>query len=173
MSNSRPWHNTPHLRGRFHPEFPDDLQVIVHEGGPRLTEVQPELMWVKVVGQGGIVYEGELLNAPHNLQAHTLGSHILFLATPGAEHPFLVTAKYLAERKEWKITPCDSCGFPELFDAPSELVSRLFPALETGSQLEGFTTFCPLCGGVQMVQARDEAKQGEGPAGRKWWQVWK
>src|SRR5215471_14876033 len=31
------WREHPLLKSRFHPEFPDDLQVIVHDGGPRLS----------------------------------------------------------------------------------------------------------------------------------------
>jgi hypothetical protein len=31
------WRDDPLLKGRFHPDFPDDLQVVVHDGGPRLT----------------------------------------------------------------------------------------------------------------------------------------
>ncbi len=41
----KPWRSDPLLEGRFHPEYPDDLQVIVHDGGPRLTKNAPELMW--------------------------------------------------------------------------------------------------------------------------------
>ena len=45
-----PWRDDPLLTGRFHPNHPDDLQVIVHEGGPRLSTSPPELIWVRLDG---------------------------------------------------------------------------------------------------------------------------
>ena len=174
MNTSQSWRDDPALRGRFHPDFPDALQVIVHEGGPRLSQATPELMWVRVLGCEGSVYRGQLLNAPHNLSSLQEGSGILFVAPAGAKHPLLVSPKYLSERSSWKISPCDKCGLPELFDAPSDLIARIFPDIPPGSAMEGFTSFCPLCGGVQVVEAASDAtgaKQPEQP-GRSWWRFW-
>ncbi len=44
------WRNHPTLESRFHPEHPDDLEVLVHDGGPRMTDCRPELVWVTVTG---------------------------------------------------------------------------------------------------------------------------
>lgn len=177
MNTSDSWRDDPILRGRFHPDFPDDLQVIVHEGGPRLSQATPELMWVRVLGREGPAYRGQLLNAPHNLSSLREGSSILFLAPAGAEHPLLASPKYLSERLSWKISPCDKCGLPELFDAPSDLIARIFPDIPPGSAMQGFTSFCPLCGGVQVVEAVEAASDAtdtEQPerSGRPWWRFW-
>ena len=43
-----PWRTDPLLAGRFHQNYPDDLQVVVHDGGPRLSVIGPELMWVRL-----------------------------------------------------------------------------------------------------------------------------
>jgi hypothetical protein len=39
-----PWSEHPKLQGRFDPEFPDDLQVIVHHSGPYIPDRRPELV---------------------------------------------------------------------------------------------------------------------------------
>jgi hypothetical protein len=149
----KPWRSDPLLKGRFHPEFPDDLQVIVHDGGPRLTKNTPELMWVSVVGTSGRAYRGKLLNKPHNLSTIKQGEEILFLAGPRGIDPFRVTPTYLKEREHWHVQPCKKCGMPELFDAPSDLIAVIFPDLKGRKDVAemSFTTFCPLCRGVQLV----------------------
>jgi hypothetical protein len=121
-----PWRSDPALLGRFHPEHPDDLQVVVHDGGPRFTKVPPELMWVRVSGTRGGAYVGTLLNQPQGLASVSAGDEILFVCPPGTERPFRTSQKYLAERKDWDVAPCNKCGFGELFDAPSDVSPARF-----------------------------------------------
>ena len=148
-----PWRIDPALEGRFLPDYPDDLQVVVHDGGPRLTETPQELMWVRVTGKCGDAYIGELLNAPQGLKTAKLGGQILFMPANEKNHPFRVTEKYLEERAAWHIRPCNKCGMSELFDAPSDLIAKIFPDLPDPSEVEEmkFTSFCPMCGGLQMI----------------------
>jgi len=148
------------LRGRFLPDHPDDLQVIVHDGGPRITRNRPEAVWVTVTGMDGEVFRGRLLNEPHNLQSVRHGSEIKFVMPTGSEHPIMVTDKYLRERGSWVIDPCQKCGLSELFDAPSDLIRVLFPNTAPDEEVSMFTAFCPLCGGVQLVEKRP------------WWKFW-
>jgi hypothetical protein len=157
--SAHPWRTDSALAGRFHPDYPDDLQVIIHEGGPRLSDRQHELVWVTVTGRHGVAYEGTLLNQPEQLPTLHQGDSILFMAANEGNHPFLVTEKYLREREEWYIVPCDRCGMAELFDAPSDLQATIFPDLPAGANVEMFTSFCPICGGVQGVSSSplDEA----------------
>lgn len=158
----KPWRIDPLLQGRFHPEYPDDLQIVVHDGGPRLTKNPPELMWVSVVGKSGRAYRGKLLNKPHGLASVKQGDEILFLAGPKGIDPFCVTPKYLQEREHWHVLPCNKCGMPELFDAPSDLIAVVFPKLKDQKDVAEmkFTSFCPLCRGVQLVSDKplDESK---------------
>jgi hypothetical protein len=156
-----PWRIDPLLQGRFHPEYPDDLQVVVHDGGPRLTKNPPELMWVSVVGKSGRAYRGKLLNKPHNLTTVRQGEELLFLAGSKEIDPFRVTPKYLKEREHWHVLPCNKCGMPELFDAPSDLIAVIFPNLKDRKDVAEmkFTSFCPLCRGVQLVS--DKPLDGE------------
>jgi hypothetical protein len=152
-NDARPWRSDSLLAGRFHPQYPDDLQVIVHDGGPRFAQTAPELVWVTVTGNHGKAYRGKLLNQPHGLKSVRQGDEILFLAVATAEHPFQVSEKYLAERDDWVIMPCNKCGFAELFDAPSDLIKKVFPnaGKNPNEEMEAFTAFCPLCRGVQVV----------------------
>ena len=56
------WRSHPKLRGRFHPESPDDVQVLVHDGGPRITDRLPETVWVTVTGcEDSGVFIGRIL----------------------------------------------------------------------------------------------------------------
>ncbi|XZE19177.1 hypothetical protein SH449x_004490 [Pirellulaceae bacterium SH449] len=155
MKNSEhPWRTDPALSGMFHPEYPDDLQVIVHEGGPRLTQALPELVWVRVTGKRAGAYEGTLLNQPLHLLSLRLEDKILFLSANVGNYPFMVTEKYLNERRDWYIKACDKCGMRELFDAPSDLQAKIFPHVSTDAEMEMFTSFCPVCGGVQVVSSK-------------------
>ena len=176
------WREHPGLVDRFQPGHPDDLQVIVHDGGPRTTANQPEAVWVRVCGMDGEVFRGQVLNAPVNLQSVSQGSEIKFIVPAGGEDddfPIMVTDKYLGERQSWVIQPCNSCGLSELFDAPSDLIRVTFANAPPGAVMEMFTAKCPICGGCQTVQSPTlQDTEGTGPAGaapsgkRRWWKFW-
>jgi hypothetical protein len=145
------WREFPLLKNRLHPDYPDDIQVIVHDGGPRITNHPPELVWVRITKYRDGVFVGTVLNAPHNLTTVKEGDSILFLVTNDCQYAFRVTPRYLTERKKWRIIACDKCGFSELFDPPSQLIAKIFPHLPPDATSEAFTSFCPLCGGIQIV----------------------
>jgi hypothetical protein len=173
------WRAHPKLKGRFPADHPDDLQVIVHDGGPRITRSAPEAVWVTVTGIEGEVFQGRVLNQPNNLRTVCQGAEIKFVLPDGSELPVMVTEKYLRERGEWVIHPCSKCGMSELFDAPSDLMRVVFPNLPPGSQMSMFTAFCPLCGGVQGLESQsDLVETGDKPASapnsgkRPWWKFW-
>ncbi len=173
------WREHAKLKGKFLPDHPDDLQVFVHDGGPRITRNPAEAVWVTVTGADGEVFRGRVLNQPHNLRAVRQGSEIKFVVADGAEFPIMVTDKYLRERGAWVFHPCQKCGFAELFDAPSDLIRVVFPNTRPDAQMCMFTTFCPLCGGVQGVEAKDDpAATDSGPAyltqaaKSPWWKFW-
>jgi hypothetical protein len=153
------WRNHPQLVGRFQTEHPDDLQVIVHDGGPRITDRAPELVWVMVTGHENNVFTGLVLNQPTQLQTVQHGQKIQFIMPQGSEYPMLVTSKYLLERPAWKIHPCKECGLAELFDAPSDLMRVVFPQIPPGSVVETFSSFCPLCGGAQVLEFQGGGNQ--------------
>lgn len=174
---SREWREHPKLRQRFHPDAQDDLQVIVHDGGPRLSGNSPELVWVTVTGaSGGDLFTGRILNQPQQLKSVSQATEIKFVALDG-EYPVMVTEKYLSERNKWEIHGCNNCGFNELLDAPSDLMRVIFPNLPPDATMERFTSFCGICGGVQVVQNKntrpiqDEAKPNTRT--RKWWEFWR
>jgi len=100
------WREHPKLKGRFLPDYPDDLQVLVHDGGPRISRNRAEVVWVSVRGMKGEVFQGCLLNQPSNLKNVRYGDKIQFVVADGAEFPVMVTEKYLMERGAWVIHPC-------------------------------------------------------------------
>jgi hypothetical protein len=137
--------------GRFHSQYPDHLQVVIHEGGPRLTKALPELVWVMVTeAVSGDVFTGKILNPPKQLQSLKSGSAIKFIVPATGRYPILTTDKYLGERPHWRIHPCNKCGLSELFDVPTELFSVIFP--QAKGEIEMFTSFCGVCGGTQGIE---------------------
>lgn len=140
---------------------------MIHDGGPRFSSLAPEVAWVRVEATRGFAFGGRLLNGPHALQSVREGDFLLLLLAQGAQFPLQTSEKYLAERAGWDIEPCDRCGLSELFDAPSDLIRRILPSAPPDATLEMFTSFCPLCGGVQGVTAR---AQNTPPC--PWWKKW-
>jgi len=176
-----PWRTDPLLEGKFHPQFPDDTQALVHDGDPRRTRRGPELCWVRIqrvaraptrqllhvsaiespetagrppstIEPSRHVYIGELLNQPHTLQSVNRGDRIKLISVHGIPHPLHVTDEYLGEREEWAISPCHKCGATECFDPPSVMARFRFPDAPPDAVVESFTSFCSLCGGMQLLK---------------------
>jgi hypothetical protein len=165
-----PWREHSKLRGRFHPQYPDDLEVLVHDGGPRIAATAPELMWVRVVGMSDDAFLGTLLNAPKQLTSVAIGAEILFVVPKRFEYPLRVTAQYLAERTKWDVHACSGCGLDELFDAPSSLIAKVFP--NTPGELEMFSALCGARGGAQVVKKIAAQPRTESADARPWWKRW-
>ena len=144
------WRNHDKLRGRFHPEYPDDLEVLVHDGGPRTSTTTPELMWVRVTGASDDAFVGTVLNDPKQLRSVLAGDEVFFVVPAHFQYPVRVTSQYLAERRRWKIHACTGCGLDELFDPPSVLVATVFP--NTAGEIDTFSAICGACGGAQVVE---------------------
>jgi hypothetical protein len=196
-----PWHADPALAGRFHPDHPNDLQVMVHDGEPRRTKRTPEACWVTVTGVHGalrmpvapvdakpplnvgqvrfeerLVYAGTLLNEPKQLATARKGDTVLFMTAPGVPHPVRVTEHYLAERGGWAVTACNQCGADQALDPPTIMARTRFPDAPEGSIPIAFTAFCP-CGGTMMLCLVEGAAPPAGarpemtPA-KPWWKFW-
>ena len=169
-----PWRQHPKLVGCFDTDNPDAVQVIVHDGGPRLTDHALEEVWVHLDGvDENDVFSGKVLSDVDQLSSVERGSSIKFIATK--KHKLLlVTDKYLAERGDWHIVPCDQCGFDELLDAPTDLLHAVFPEVSDGAKFETFTAVCGRCGGAQTVMSKDALIDGvSDPSDKKWWQFWR
>jgi hypothetical protein len=151
------WNEHPKLRGRFLPEFPDELQVIVHDGGPHVSDRRPELARIRVTECQDEVFSGVVLNKPFQLQNTKQGSQIQFIVPDGGPHPLQVSQKYMEERPSWRLLiACKKCGLTELFDPPSLLLATSFPSV-TVDQLScgfSFTTRCGWCGDRMVVRLK-------------------
>jgi hypothetical protein len=191
------WRTDPDLVAGFHAQYPDDLQVIVHDGEPRRSKRGPEACWVRVsgvarrlrfpllpAGAGAAlspeaatwaertVYQGALLNQPHQLQSVAKGDPVTFIYSPGVPHPLRVVPAYLEERPVWAVKPCDKCGADQTFDPPTVMAATRFPAAAPGSAPVAFTAFCP-CGGTMMLLSLAQAAPAQPePAARPWWKIW-
>ena len=155
------WRSHPRLAARFNPQYPDDLQVVIHEGGPRLSKSVPELVWVSVSREESEnVFAGRILNQPHNLKSLRQGDEIKFIVPEVGQYPLLTTDKYLKEKAHWKIHGCRKCGLTELFDAPTDLVRIIFPHIKSEAEVEMFTSFCGLCGGIQGIESSKRVGPG-------------
>jgi len=139
------------------------------------TDRRPEAVWVTVTACDADIFTGRVLNQPSQLNTVQRGQQIRFIMPGGSEHPVLVTDKYLRERPAWTIHPCQKGGLTELFDAPSDLMRVVFPNVPEGAIMEAFTSFCPLCGGVQSLEFRETGEQNAKtlPPPKAWWQIWK
>lgn len=124
----------------------------MHDGGPRFTDRRPELVWVRIATAAADVFTAEVLNQPQQLTSVHQGDRVEFIVPLSGEHPIMVRAKYLAERAACIVHPCTGCGLSELFDAPSDLIAKIFPNLRPGESVEAFTTICGVCHGVQVVE---------------------
>lgn len=175
------WRSDPALAARFHPEYPDDLEVLVHDGEPRRTEKRPERCWVRVTALHGrlklpaaareqeppftadrvewpehAVYRGTLLNQPFHLTTMVADQSLLFMVVPGIPNPLRVTEAYLAERASWVVTACDRCGADQGMDPPTTMWRTRFPE-QTDVKAVAFTAFCH-CGGTMMLSALEEVE---------------
>lgn len=150
------WTKDESVKAKFtQPGYPDDLQVIVHDGGYRFTKSKPEYIWVRVTGRSGKYFRGNVLNQPNQLKKLKQNDEIIFVIESGTQYPVMVSERYIEQMKDWKISPCDKCGLHELFDPPDDLMHATFTNMPAGARSEMFTTFCNLCGGVQVVADKD------------------
>lgn len=157
------WHNDPALQGRFHDDYPDDVQMLIHNGSFRFTTSAPEVVWVRITarmeferndGKQATAYKALLLNQPHHLEGFEKGADVLLLADADYEYAIYATHEYVLQRPDFEITPCDNCGLPELFDTVPSLIDFSFEgeaATQMQKQIEAgggvvFSSFCPMCG---------------------------
>jgi len=92
------WRQHPKLRGRFHPDYPDDIEVIVYDDDLETSTNMPERIWVRVTGMVGDIFQGVLLNQPYNLKTLNEGDEVLFSVVDGIDYPIRITEDHLRER---------------------------------------------------------------------------
>ena len=145
------WRNDPALKGRFHPQDPDDIEVLIHDGHPGLNEKSPERAWVRVRGRRGNAWKGTLLNQPFHLSSIRQGDEVLFIAPKGGQYLVQVTEQYLRERREWHVGACSKCGMTETLGPPSELLAHTNVPAAQRDGVRKLTAPCPVCEGVQVL----------------------
>jgi hypothetical protein len=149
-----PWRRDTRLSDLLHPDYPDDIQALLHDGGPLFRTAAPELVWVRLtdrVDDG--IYRGTLLNQPFGLTNRQQGDTIHVAVADGAHRLVYIGDRYLYERYAWSVDPCHQCGLSVLFDAPSDLLAATFAKVPADLAMVEFTATCPLCGGKQFVRS--------------------
>jgi hypothetical protein len=179
------WRSDPNLAGKFHTQYPDDIEVLVHDGEPRRTKKQPEICWVRITATPGTlrfpvspagdkaptpgspvnwterpIYSGTLLNQPHHLTSVREGSTVSFIFTPGLPALLMITDEYQRERVLWTFVACNGCGADQGLDPPTVMAKTRFPDAPGGFLPIAFTAICP-CNGTMMLSMVVEPK----PAG--------
>jgi hypothetical protein len=145
------WKNDPSLKGRFHPNAPDDIEVVIHDGHPGFSGKSPERAWVRVRGRRGSAWMGTLLNQPFHLKSKSEGSEVLFVAPAKGKYLVQVSEQYLREREEWRIGECSQCGMTETLSPPSEILTHTNVPADARSQVRQVTAPCPFCKGSQVL----------------------
>ena len=166
------WRENPLLKDKFHQQYPDDIEAIVHEGF-RASTNEPEVVWIRITDMNGQLITAELLNQPTYLHSFKAGTTYSFLLSASGKIIF-VTPQYLKEISDWTFHACEKCANDVLFDTPSKIQQIAFPNLPEGAVLQTFTTFCPLCGSAVALESKDVDDDGgdERPA-KKWYEFWK
>ena len=163
-----PWRHDPALLERLHRSYPDDVQVVVHDGEPRRTGRRTEACWVRIDGwEDGAarpvtgrepptrVYRATLLSRPHHLESIAAGGRLRLIASSGGRYPVMVTDLYLDERPAWRFTPCTGCGLHEGLDPPTVMAATRFPELEAEARPLMFTARCTACEGMLTLVRTD------------------
>jgi hypothetical protein len=165
------WREHPQIKHLFRPGKPDSLPVLVHDGGPTVSDLRPEALLVTVSWEKNDVFTAAIEQAPRTVKSVGAADQIFFvMPSAGTKLPIRVTQAYIRELREWDIVPCPQCGMDHLFDCPSSL------ARKAGGG-DAFDTPCPMCKTEMTVCKKPpepkRAPSAPPPPEKKWWEVWK
>ena len=152
-TSAHPWRSDPNLKGRFHPEFPDDLQALFYDYESIPRRPDREMMWVQLTRQVTAgVYEGTLLNQPNELTGVRQNDQVMIRVAPGMSYPVYLPTRAARDRDGWGAL-CQKCGFDMLPCPPAGLIDTQFPNRPEDGQgeMQMFTTRCWACGQTMMV----------------------
>lgn len=146
-----PWTSDPRLAGKFHPEYPDDLQASFFF--PSTGNV--EQMWVRLERAEPALeaYAGKLLNTAHADASIAAGTTVLIRPAPGASIPVWLSPAVQENLRDWT-AKCSACGFDLVVEPVSALLARQFANAPPGATFEALTTRCAMCRNTQMVTRR-------------------
>lgn len=155
-SDDRAWRSDPALRGRFHPQCPDDLEGLLFFPLAR----QVERVWIRLESVDAAIggYAGQLLNTPHAPPAQhgsvalAAGKPVGLRVTPGSKDPIVIPPDVRANLLAFR-GACEACGWDLLLEAAESVWRRQFPDAPAGASPVAFTTRCAMCGGTQALEA--------------------
>lgn len=101
-SDPAPWRTDPRLAGRFHPEYPDDIQVgLLDPAAP--GRQNGELLWVRVIAMDSASgqFLGYSLNQPFQVKGLNAGDNLVLRWDPKEQVPIAVDRGQGAGRAGW------------------------------------------------------------------------
>jgi hypothetical protein len=149
VTASHPWRHDPALAGRFHDDFPDDVQVRFYLAPP-----YGEDMWVSTFGVDLTVggYVGELLNTPkRDGTGLSPGSVVSYRAARADALPIWVSPAMRADFRAWS-SLCPACGFDFVVPAIADVIGPAFAARDQPHVIVGLE--CVICEGPLVVERR-------------------
>lgn len=131
----------PRIVQQSHPQHPGDIQVWTLASAQQARPLHK--VWARVLTQQEEVWQALVIQEAEGISSLKKQDVIYLMWSEARQDFFQVTPLFLAEHKEWQITPCQPCGFELLMQAPSELMVDGSLAAEVS---------CVCCGGKQRVQ---------------------
>jgi hypothetical protein len=136
------WRSDPLLAGKFHPQYPDDLEATFVLIGKKTLEK----MWVRLdEAVPKVGFRGNLLNTSHF--EPSLAAGVRVMVRPSRSHPpaLWVPDGPAADNLLTYSSVCEKCGFDLVFIPMSELAKMQFPDAPPGAVFERMTTRCLMC----------------------------
>lgn len=155
------WTKDPYFKGRFHPQFPNDVQGVFFFPASR----KAEQMWVRLERETPVAgtYEGALLNTAHLEPTLKEGTRVRLRGAEGASGPVWVSDVTAQNLATWDAR-CEACGFDLVLEPVEVLIARSFPDSPAGTVFEALTTRCAMCRQTQVLQQKQQDAVPAGPS---------
>lgn len=155
------WVKDPFFKGRFHPQFPNDVQGVFFFPASR----KAEQMWVRLERETPVAgtYEGVLLNTAHLEPTLKEGTRVRLRGAEGASGPVWVSDVTAQNLTAWDAR-CEACGFDLVLEPVETLIKRSFPDAPEGAEFEALTTRCAMCRQTQLLQRKVTEAPPVGPS---------
>ena len=151
------WHRDPRLTGRFHPDYPNDVEALFLDR----TLGAIEKLWVSLIDLDLTTghYVGVLLGEPTKTKRVCQGTRVMLRMTAGAREPIFIGDIEGDNLRNFRAA-CSGCGSDVLFDPAVQAATKQFGGLPTATTMDAFTTHCALCDGEMLVMRRGAQADG-------------
>lgn len=142
------WRMDPELAAWCHINYPDDCQVLIHNGAsPTFGDTDREIVWATINDRQGDIFSATVINDPQHVQSIRQGHTIQFAKTGGNHPPALLTGELVRDLPRLDVKPCQKCRNRLVFDS----IAKLAPD-EVEAYPHKVETVCRFCGEPQIVR---------------------